>query len=124
MAKRVVSPFIFQRSLKFDVRVNLVVRAKVNKWIGIIRKLRSILPRIALLTIYKSFIRPNVDYCDFIYDQPHNESFCNNLEELQYNVALTITGAIKGTSKLKIYEELGLKLLKFRRRMCLLCVFL
>ena len=38
-----------------------------------------------------------------------------DLEKLQYNAALAITGAIKGTSKLKIYEKLGLESLKFRR---------
>ena len=96
---------------------------KVNKEIDIIRKLRSILSRNALLTIYKAFIRPNIDYCDFINDQPPNESFCNNLDELQYNAALAITGAIKGTSKLKIYEELGLESLKFRSWMRRLCIF-
>ena len=87
--------------------------SKVNKEIGTIRKLTSILPRNALPTIYKSFIRPNIDYCDLIYDQPHNKSFCNNPEKLQYNAALAITGTIKGTSKLKTYEELGLLSLKF-----------
>ena len=46
--------------------------------------------------MYKAFLRPNIDYCDFIYDQPQNESFCNNLEKLQYNAALAINGAIKG----------------------------
>ena len=97
--------------------------SKVNKGIGITRKLRSILPRNALLTIYKAFIRPNIDYCEFIYDQPHNESFCNNLEKLQYNAALAIIDAIKGTSKLKIYEELGFESLKFRRWMRRLCGF-
>ena len=93
------------------------------KGTGIIKKLRNILPRNALLTIYKAFIRPNIDYCDFIYDRPHNESFCNNLEIFQYNATLAVTGATKGTSKLKIYEELCLESLKFRRWMHRLCVF-
>ena len=97
--------------------------SKVNEGIGIIRKLRSIFPRNALFTINKAFIIPNIDYCDFIYDQTSNESFYNNLKKLQYNAALTITGAIKRTSKLKFYEELGLESLKFRRWMCCLCVF-
>ena len=79
--------------LNFNHHIKEII-SKVNKGIGIIRKLRSILPRNALLTIYKAFIRPNIDYCDFIYDQPHTESFCNNLEKLQYSVALAITGAI------------------------------
>ena len=68
-------------------------------------------------------MQPNINYCDFINDQPHNESFYNNFEKLQYNAALAITGATKGTSKLKICEELGLESLKFRRCMCRLCVF-
>ena len=108
--------------LSFNHRLKEIV-SKINKGIGIIRKLRSIPPRNALLTIYKSFIRPAIDYCDFIYDQPHNESFCNNLGKLQHNAALVITGAIKRTFKLKIYEELGLESLKFRRWMHHLCVF-
>ena len=42
--------------------------AKANKGIGVIKKLHNVLPRRALLTIYKCFIRPNLDYGDFIYD--------------------------------------------------------
>ena len=38
------------------------------------------LPRKALLILYKSFVRPHLDYGDIIYDQPNNESFCNKLE--------------------------------------------
>ena len=44
------------------------------------------------------------------------------LLRVQYNAALATTGAIKRTSQLKIYNELGLESLKFRRwfrRMCL-----
>ena len=97
--------------------------AKANKGIGLIYKLAHVLPRQSLLTIYKSFIRPHLDYGDIIYDQPNNESFCNLIEKVQYNAALAITGAIKGTSQLKIYNELGIESLKFRRwfrRLCFL----
>ena len=81
------------------------------------------LPRQSLITIYKSFIRLHLDYGDIIYDQPNNESFCNLIERVQYNAALTITGAIRGTSQLKIYNELGFESLKFRRWFRRLCVF-
>ena len=90
-------------------------KSKVNKGNGIIRKFKSILPKNALLTIYISFIRPNVDYCNFIHDQTHNENSCNNLEEIQYNAALVITGAIEQTSKLEVYEQLNFESIKFRR---------
>ena len=52
---------------------------------------------------------------DIIYDQPHNKSFCEKLESIQYKAALAITGAIQRTSRDKIYEELGLESLKARR---------
>ena len=51
--------------------------SKAFKGIGIIKKLSNTLPRISLLAIYKSFIRPHLDYRDIIYDQANNESFCN-----------------------------------------------
>ena len=43
---------------------------------------------LALLTIYKSFIRPHLDCGDVIYDQPNNESLCQTLESVQYKAAL------------------------------------
>ena len=35
---------------------------KANKGIGVIKKLSNTLPRDALLTIYKSFVRPHLEY--------------------------------------------------------------
>ena len=60
------------------------------------------LPRKALLTIYKSIIRPHLDYGDILYDKPNNENVQNKIEKVQYRACLTITGAIQGTSKEKI----------------------
>ena len=61
------------------------------------------------------FAKPLIGYGDIIYDQPKNESFCEKLESVQYKAALVITGAIQGTSREKIYQELGLGSLKSRR---------
>ena len=57
------------------------------------------LPLQALLTIYKSFVRPHLDYDHIIYDKPNNESMCQAIESIQYKAAFAITGAIKGTSE-------------------------
>ena len=46
-----------------------------------------------------------------IYDQRSNNAFSNKLETAQYNATLAITGAIKGTSREKLYKELGLEYL-------------
>ena len=41
---------------------------------GLLRKFYNLLPRNSLLTIYKSFIRPHLDYGDIICDQSYNTS--------------------------------------------------
>ena len=56
--------------------------AKANKGIGFIKKLHNVLLLRALLTIYKCFTRPNLDYGDFIYDRPNNGSFCSKIKSV------------------------------------------
>ena len=85
--------------LNFNHHINEKI-AKASKGIGLIRKLAHVLPRQSHMAIYKSFIQPHLDYVDIIYDQLNNKSFCNLIERVQYNAALAITGAIKGTSQL------------------------
>ena len=89
----------------------------------LLRKLYHILPTSSVLTIYKSFIRPHLDYGDIIYDQAYNASFHQKLDSLQYNTALDIACAIRGTSKEKLYNELGLENLEKRRWYRKLCCF-
>ena len=95
----------------------------VNNDIALSRKLRYSITREPLLSIYKAFLRPHLDYCDVIYDKSRNEKFLDTLESIQYNATLTITGAIKGTSKEKLDNELGLEYLRDRRWMRRLCLF-
>ena len=85
---------------------------KKSKKTGVITKLNNILPRHALLTIYKSSVRPHLDYGDTLYYQPNNESMDSKLESVQYSATLAITGAIKRTSRSKLYKELGLESLR------------
>ena len=72
----------------------------------------KVLPRNFLITIYKSFIWPRLDYGAIIFDQPENEIFCKKIESVQYTAALAITRAIQGTSREKLHKELGLETLK------------
>ena len=73
------------------------------------------MPQKPLVTIYKAFLRTLIDYGDIIYEQPQNDSFSEKLESMQYKATLAITCAIQGTSRDKIYQELGLESLKSRR---------
>ena len=62
--------------VKLDIQGHLKnIYSKVDKTIGLLRKLRNTLSRLPLLTIYKSFIRPHLDYGDVIYDQLYTASF-------------------------------------------------
>ena len=93
----------FDEKLNFIQHIDIKI-SKANKRIGIIKRLSHILPRKSFLTVYKSFIRPHLDYCDVIYDQPNNESFCTKTERIQYNAGLAITGPIRETSQIKLYK--------------------
>ena len=73
------------------------------------------LPRNGLLSIYKSFFRPHLDYGDILYDKPNNENFQSKIERVQYREFWAITGVIQITSKEKNYDELGLYSLTRRR---------
>ena len=95
---------------------------KVYKGTELLRSLSNKLPRQALVIIYKAFIRPHLDYGDIVYDKP-NEVFANKIEKAQHDAALPITGTIRGTSREKLYAELGLESLKFRRQFRKLACF-
>ena len=54
--------------LNFEGHLKTIVN-KINKTIGLLRKFQNFLPQKLLLTTYKSFIQPHLDYGDIIYDQ-------------------------------------------------------
>ena len=108
--------------LNFSEHLKIIFQ-KTNKTIGLLRKHQILLTRAPLITIYKSFIRPHLDYGDVIYDQNFNMSFQQKMETIQYNAALAITGAIRGSSREKLYQELGLETLQQQRWYRKLCRF-
>ena len=61
---------------KLDFREHLRnISKKVNGTIGLLHKLQNNLPRGPLVTIYKLFIRPHLDYGDILDDQTFNNFF-------------------------------------------------
>ena len=63
------------------------------------------------------YVRPHLDFCDVIFHTPkvlnsfdssiHLNYLMNSIERIQYQAALAIICAWKGTNLNKIYEELG-----------------
>ena len=101
------SKLIFDKHLK-------MVSLKICKILRLLRKLHNLPPRSALIKIDKAFVRSHLHYGDILYDQAYNMSFHHKLESIQYNACLAITGAIRGTTKEKFYQELGLESLQLR----------
>ena len=59
--------------IHLDEKLNFILHvkkknSKANKGVGVTKNLNNTLPRKALLTLYKSFVRPHLDYGDILYD--------------------------------------------------------
>ena len=108
---------------KLSYENHLSIFNRVNKAIGLLRKSQLILRRKSLVRIYKSFVRLDLGYRDVIYDRASNELIHQNLESLQYSAAIAITGAIRGTSSEKLFQDLGKETRKLRRWLRKLCLF-
>ena len=65
---------ILDTKLNFQEHIEYIL-TKVNKTIELLQKLQNTLPRGSLLTIFKSFVRPYLDYGDAIYVQSYNNTF-------------------------------------------------
>ena len=79
--------------------------------------------RASLVNIYRALVRPHLDYGDIIYDNSSNATFSQMIESVQYNAELAITGAIHGSSRDKLYQELGFESFHDRRWFRKLCFY-
>ena len=91
-----------------DTKLNFLDHIK-NILTKLLRKLQNIFARGSLLTIFKLFVRPHLNDGDVTFDQSYNNTFHQKIESIQCNAALSITGAIRGSSRENLYQELGLK---------------
>ena len=62
---------ILDTRLSFEKHLETLL-CKTNKSIRLILKLQNLLPRSALVTLYKVFVRPHLDYCDILNDEAYN----------------------------------------------------
>ena len=73
--------------------------------------------------MYKAFERPHLDYGNIICDEAYNKTFHQKLESFQYNACLALSGAIRGSSREKLYHELDLESLQRQNWYRKLCQF-
>ena len=65
---------ILDTRLSFEKHLETVL-CKINKTIGLIRKLQNLLHRKSLIILHKAFVRLHLDYGHIIYVQVHKASF-------------------------------------------------
>ena len=80
----------------------------------VLKRLKYDLDRHSLERTYLSFIRPKLEYASNIWDNCSKHD-CDRLENLQLDIARTVTGARKGTSHEILYNEINWMTLKERR---------
>ena len=72
---------VLDSNLNFSTHDDQKIK-KCNKMIGLIRRLSLNRTHNAMLTIYKSFVKPHLDYGDILYDKSGNYDFQNKLEKV------------------------------------------
>ena len=115
---------LLDSKLSFANHIKAII-SKSRQGKGVLQLFSKCLPRHTLCEMYKLYVRPHLDYGDVIYHIPHRSLehgdsvvLTNQMEKLefvQYSAALAITGAWKGTSREKLYNELGWESLNLRR---------
>ena len=83
---------VLDSKLTFNEHIKHIF-SRVNKSIGLLRKIQLVLPRLLLINIYKTSTRSHFDYA-VVYDYSYKSSFHKNFELIHYNTTLAVTGAI------------------------------
>ena len=115
---------ILDSKLSFSAHIKAAI-SKARKGISLLKYLSKYLPRHTLSELYKLYVRPHLDYGDVIYHIPpkvcefsQNIALSNlmeKVESVQYSAALAVSGTWRGTSREKLYAELGWESLSSRR---------
>ena len=110
--------------LSFSTHIKSAI-SKTRKGINLLKYLSKYLPRDTLNEVYKLYVRPHLDYGDVIYHAPAKicdftqntilPNLMEKIESVQYSAALAVTGTWRGTSREKLYTELGWESLSSRR---------
>ena len=111
----------FSRNLSWDKHIDEIM-LKAGRRIDVLSRLMYKVDRKTLETMYISFIRPTIEYADVVWSNISQQK-CYQLECVQKRAGRIISGAIRGTSTVEIYSELGWSSLEERRNLHKLLFF-
>ena len=112
-------PFTKHLRVYLDSRLNFSKHIKEQvlkamKGVSSLKCLSKYVNQNVLDISYKMYVRPHLDYGDVIF---HNQrkDLMYLIERVQYKAALIVSGCWQGTSRERLYEELGWESLSDRR---------
>ena len=90
------------------------IHENASKRLNLLKGLKFKLNRKTLSNLYKCLIRPLLEYADVLWDGcSDNESHL--IEHVQYQSAMVVMGAMRGTSRSRVLEDLAWEDMKTRR---------
>ena len=103
----------FQHDMKFDIHINNIVN-KANRLLGLVKRTFSYMDRDTFFIIYKSIIRPIIDYGDSVWN-PSLKKHIQMIENIRRRGTKLVPELvnINYTDRLKM---LNLPSLKYRRK--------
>jgi hypothetical protein len=104
----------FSSDGKWSKHIDNIIKS-TSKMITSMYKLKYLVNRCTLNTIYTMYIRPHFEYACEVWDGCTDED-SNKLERLQLQAARIVTGLPTYTSKIHLYFETGWETLKERRK--------
>jgi hypothetical protein len=104
----------FNKTLTWSDHIDNLV-SKASKCVGLLQRICRDIPRECLEILYKSMIRPILEYGDIIFDGCP-DTLVKRLENVQRQAALTCTSAYRHTKHVNLLAELGWPPLSLRRK--------
>ena len=98
------------------------ISKSANRRIDTLKRIGHLIPRLTRITIYKSMIRPILEYGGVIFDNM-TINLALKLESVQRSAAIACTGAITRTSTDLLLNEIGWDSLESRRKLQRLCIY-
>ena len=95
------------------------IMSKTNQRLGLVRRIKHLLPLHAWLTLYHSLILPLFDYGDFTWEDKNNATLMNDLQIQQNKAAKIILDKAKYSSTTNALEILKWKRLDMKDDTCI-----
>ena len=100
-------------NMSWDTPIGVILR-KASRTLNVIKALKFKLPRQTLSKLYCTMIRPILEYANVVFDNMPSH-LSDALERFQYQAGLVCSGALHGTSRVAVLQDLGWPTLAERR---------